>query len=466
MNEEVVQESDIPQGYRSTYDKAVAAVKMNNHGYAVELLLAVVKDIPGFLNGRKLLRRASVQAFSGKKKILDTTAVKLRKPQATLKKDPVAALSEIEDILKEDPLNSAANQVLFEAANAASMPQTASFALETALQGKPGDTKIGHRLAEYLLAHDDPERAIQIYEHILKHDHTDGDARKGVTNANARLSMKRQKWDEGGGGNFRDLLKNKDKAKQMEDMSRVGATREQIQEQIDHLMVEYSANQNDINVVRKMADLYERLEDWDQALAFYSWANQLSGGDSALETKVHRLQDKIEEYSIKRLRDELETNPSDPDAETKRAQIAELERAREEKLVTVSRERVERNPTDPQLRFELGTHLYASGHTREAIPELQRAKNNPHIRHKAMLMLARCYGASKMYDLALAQLKDAAVEMAIMDATKKEIVYEMGMMYDATGKKDDALECFKQIYSVDYGYHDVAARVEGAYAQH
>ena len=39
----------------------------------------------------------------------------------------------------------------------------------------------------------------------------------------------------------------------------------------------------------------------------------------------------------------------------------------------------------------------------------------------------------------------------------------MGLMHDAMGKKAEALESFKQIYAVDYGYRDVAARVEGAY---
>jgi hypothetical protein len=68
-----------------------------------------------------------------------------------------------------------------------------------------------------------------------------------------------------------------------------------------------------------------------------------------------------------------------------------------------------------------------------------------------------------MYDLALTQLKEASAEMTVMDTTKKEIVYETGLMYEALGKKADALEAFKQIYQVDYGYRDVAARVEGAY---
>jgi tetratricopeptide (TPR) repeat protein len=429
----------------------------------VELLLSVIKDNPGFLDGRKLLRRSEVQLHTGKKKFLDTTVVKLRKPQATLKKDPEAAMFEVEEILKEDPLNVSANVVLFEAANAASRPETAVYALETALQAKPDDTKLAHKLAKYTLAHDDPERAIKYYEHIIKHDNTDGEARSGLTNANARLSMKRQKWEGGEGGDFQKLLKDKGKAKQMEDMARLGATREQLQEQIAHLAAEYDANPNDLNVVRRMADLFERLEDWDNALAYYSWANQLSGGDPALEAKVHRIQDRIEEMGIKRLQEELTANPNDPDADAKRAQIAELERARAEKLVTVARERVERNPTDPQLRFELGTHLFHAGHSREAIPELQRAKANPHIRHKAMLMLARCYSGSKMHDLALTQLKEASAEMMAMDATKKEIVYEMGLVFEAVGKKAEALECFKQIYQVDYGYRDVAARVEGAY---
>jgi tetratricopeptide (TPR) repeat protein len=246
-------------------------------------------------------------------------------------------------------------------------------------------------------------------------------------------------------------------------MARVGATKDQMLEQIAHLAPDYEANPNDINVVRKIADLYERIEDWEQALAYYSWAYQLSNGDTAIENKVHRLQDKLDELHIRQLSEYLEANPGAEDAEARRAELADLERQRSEKLVTVAKERVNGNPTDPQLRFEYGTHLYNAGHSREAIPELQRAKNNPHIRHKAMLMLSRCYAASKMYDLAFTQLQEADKEMAVMDGTKKEVVYEMGLMLEKQGKGPESLDCFKQIYAIDYGYRDVAARVEGAY---
>ena len=50
-----------------------------------------------------------------------------------------------------------------------------------------------------------------------------------------------------------------------------------------------------------------------------------------------------------------------------------------------------------------------------------------------------------------------------MDKTKKEVLYELGLIYDKADKKMEAIDCFKQIYEVDYGYRDVAARVEGSY---
>jgi hypothetical protein len=51
-----------------------------------------------------------------------------------------------------------------------------------------------------------------------------------------------------------------------------------------------------------------------------------------------------------------------------------------------------------------------------------------------------------------------------MDKTKKEVLYELGLIHDKVASKDDALNCFKQIYEVDYGYRDVAHRVESSYS--
>ena len=39
----------------------------------------------------------------------------------------------------------------------------------------------------------------------------------------------------------------------------------------------------------------------------------------------------------------------------------------------------------------------------------------------------------------------------------------MGLLYDKLGKEEKYLESLKEIYAVDYGYKDVAERVEKSY---
>ena len=51
-----------------------------------------------------------------------------------------------------------------------------------------------------------------------------------------------------------------------------------------------------------------------------------------------------------------------------------------------------------------------------------------------------------------------------MDGLKKDVVYKLGLLYERTGDKEKYTGCMTEIYEVDSGYMDVAARVEGSYA--
>jgi len=84
---------------------------------------------------------------------------------------------------------------------------------------------------------------------------------------------------------------------------------------------------------------------------------------------------------------------------------------------------------------------------------------------KAMNLLGRCYRELGMLDLAAKQLEDAAGEILSMDAMKKEIVYNLGLVYERMSEREKSLHCMKQIYEADYGYKDVAVRVESSYEQ-
>jgi hypothetical protein len=45
-----------------------------------------------------------------------------------------------------------------------------------------------------------------------------------------------------------------------------------------------------------------------------------------------------------------------------------------------------------------------------------------------------------------------------------DIVYDLGLVYGRMGNEAKSLDCMKEIYEVDYGYRDVAARVESSYS--
>ena len=132
-------------------------------------------------------------------------------------------------------------------------------------------------------------------------------------------------------------------------------------------------------------------------------------------------------------------------------------------LISEAKKRVERNPTDLLYRYELGEQLLTAGHFTEAIPELQKARQNPNVRLKAMNLLAQCYTGKGMLDFAVRTFGEAIKEMVIMDATKKEMLYKLGLVHEKMGNKEKSLECMKEIYEIDYGYEDVSKRVEESY---
>src|SRR4030095_2681508 len=130
----------------------------------------------------------------------------------------------------------------------------------------------------------------------------------------------------------------------------------------------------------------------------------------------------------------------------KSEELKAAKKSRAEILLDDGRNRVDRNPTDLQLRFELGAHLVDAGRFREAVPELQRARQNPNARLKAMNLLGRCYGDLGMLDLAMQKREEASSEIVSMDAMKKDILYNLGLVYERTGAREKSLNCMKQIY--------------------
>ncbi|HET6409168.1 MAG TPA: tetratricopeptide repeat protein [Chthoniobacteraceae bacterium] len=467
----IITDKELSADKRALWLKALSAVELRNYGYAISLISNVIKDAPGFLEGRKVLRRAEIAATKGRKSFLSGLSTASLKGGGMIKKDPLAAMELAEKSLESDPYNTQANHLLKDAAKAAEYPEIAAFALETIMEANPKDTKLMHELAEFYIAMGHADRAVDVYTRINTINPQDLVALKRSKDASAQASMTKGGWEKA--QSYRDLIKDKDQAKSLEEKGRVVRDVDMIENQLAELQPQWDQDQTNVDLTKRICKLWdERFEQKqdDESLSgavwYFNYLNDfLKGSDPAVARKLSDLQQKQTEIQIKQFEEWLAADGVDehPDVQQVRDQLETLKQAKAASLIDEAKKRVERNPTDLQLRFELGERLLAAGNFNDAVPELQKARQNPNTRLRAMSLLGRCFVLKGMLDMATTQFQSAASEMTAMDAVKKDTLYELAMVLEKMGKREEYLKCLKDIIEVDYGYRDAAARVEQSY---
>lgn len=478
-----MKEHDLSANARALYLKAKHAYEIGNYGYTIQLCQALLKESQGFLDARKLLRAAAINQTKGKKSggsIIQST-MQGWTSGSTVKKDPIAAMDLAEKTLATDPHNVAANQLLFKAAMEAGFKEVASYALETLVASNNKDTKLLHQLGDHYRNIGENSKASAVYSRITQINPSDLEAMKKSKDASAADTMKSGNWEKAGqaGTSFHDMLKSKEEALARENQAKVVRTTAQIGQQVSEIYAQWDAQQNSIDLSRRLAGLYEQWfeveeapdkqeEHLDNAIWYFTHTNTLTnGGDANIARKKTDLEGKKVDRRMKTLEDYLgQMSPEHlehPDVKPYSDELATLRQQRASGVIDLAKKRVTDNPTDLQLRFELGEVLMNAGKFTDAVPELQRARQNPNVRLKAMNLLGQCFVEKGMYDLAVTQFKTAASEITGMDNLKKDILYKLAGVYEKMDKKADALECLKQIYETDYGYLDVAQRVESSY---
>ena len=225
------------------------------------------------------------------------------------------------------------------------------------------------------------------------------------------------------------------------------------------LMHEYEgrlkAEPNNLKVLRNIAELYAQKREFDRALGYYERIRATEGGtDPSLEKAISDTQLKKFEH----LKAQLDTGAPDYDQ-----RAAELDAQKTAFQLEACKQRADKYPTDLQIRFELGQLYFQAGKISEAIQEFQKAQNNPQRRLMAIMFLGRCFARRGMNDLAAKKIQEALKEKLTFDDEKKEMLYELGSVFEKMNKPDDAIEQFKQIYESDSAYRDVEAKVDAYY---
>jgi tetratricopeptide (TPR) repeat protein len=454
-----IQLEQAPRKAKEHFDKGFQAFERANYDYAMDFFQLALEVCPQLTRARKFLRMAQVRKFKagGKSGGLADAMSSLSgiggvmAVGGLIKKDPAKAVIKVEELLRKNPLNPQFIKLAVDAALAAQLPEAAVVTLETFIENKPGDIETMRRLGKLYQDIERFHEAREIYEAVLQIKPTDPKSIKDLKDASALDSMQRGNWESK--GSFHDKLKNKDEAVSLERQSKAVKSEKDTDALIEETKAKIIREPANINYQRTLAKLLLDSNRFEEGIEVLEKANQATGGaDPQIDRALSDAKLRKMDYDIVQLKN------------AGRAEEASaLEQQKAGFLLADAEDRVKRYPNDLLFKFELGVLQFDRGLINEAIGQFQLSQRNPQRRNRSLYYLARCFREKGQNDIAAEQLVKAKCELVVMDETKKDIVYELGCVYEATGSIDKALEQFKEIYSVDIGYRDVTQKIEKYY---
>jgi tetratricopeptide (TPR) repeat protein len=455
--------NEIPRRLRDLYERGSTALQRKNWDYAIEIFGQILQAEPSCYECREALREAQLNKAGAStslfKRFLGSASNSpvLAKAQFILRNNPVEAINLAEQILNNDGNNAAAHKLLAEAALEADFPRTAVLSLEIALRNAPKDKEIAIRLGQALSRTGQIVRAENVLTELLRAYPNDIPIAQALKNISARRTMSEGGYDgiADGSGSYRDILRDKEKSVTLEQENREYKS----VEVIDHLIKEYEtravSEPDNLKLLRNIAELFARKNDFDRALEYYNLLASKGEADSSLDRAIATTTIKKLDHALAQLD---RSDPAYPE------NVARLEAERKTFQLAECQRRAERYPNDLQIRFELGELYFQAGKISEAIQEFQRAQANPHRRISSLRYLGQCFTRRGLDDVAARTFQNALKEKIVFDEEKKELIYLLGCVLEKTGKLEEAIEHFKQIYEIDIGYKDVAAKIDAYYA--
>jgi len=453
-------------------EKAAVAAERGNFDYAIDLYVRLLELQPKHVEARKALRAVEIRRcqergvtksgaggwFRGLGHLVSAGIyIVIRKPEK--------AMIACESFLKNDPYNKSVLRLLARAAEKAGYLDTAVLVLEdvrtgsgspTKGIGKRGYVKVLRQLGELYAQTERLPLAAERIEEVLRLLPGDREAERRIRDIAAQRSMKEGGWDKAGkAGGYREVLKDEEGAKRMEDSQRDIRTREDILAAIERVKNDLVKDPNNTRHLTQLGDLYKMLRDWAAARTQYDKAQKIDPHNFMVTERQGDLR-------LAEMDEEIEREAKDP---TKKEHVAQLRKERMQFAFGEYQRRAKARPQDLPTRFALANVLYEAGRFKEASAQFQLASRDPQHRRTALHRLGICFQKQGLVDLAVEQYEKAISGASIVDQEVKDILYALGEAHESHGRLPQALEAYKRLFEVDIGYRDVSKKIEDLYKQ-
>ncbi len=441
------------------YAQACDAVERKNLDYAVYLCREVLRQEPQHPEARNLLRAAerrrqqaggaSIGAMVAKPFRAVLTFVK------ALFKGPQGTLETYEDYLESYPRSFWALMNAGAAAAKAGYSEEAVKVFQDVVKQKPDNQKALRRTADALVRSGRSSEAVNYLSRLSELKPNDLDLVRELRDLQASEHMASHKMETA--DSFRDLIRDKEVAEQLEESQRMTAAKSDLVREIENLEPQVEDNPEHVARILRLAQLYQDVGRLEDAHKLLRQKHELLPGDYQIRERLGDVQLAMYDKAIAALDRALKENPED---EAKKEKKQELQERRDEFALREFRWRHAQHPTDRAVQLQLGRVCLQAGEYNEAIAAFQAVSQDPRYAEEGRQLLGVCFTQKGQYDLALEQFDKAIKSHPNMDDEGKELRYLRAQTLQKMGRTEEALKGFKQIYSVDINYRDVDRRVD------
>ena len=457
------EKTTLSKSLKDLMNKGADAIKRNNYPYAIALLTTVVESAPDCNEARNLLRMAEIKQFETKgdpriKFFITMPYVIFYLLKAHLeskKSDWISVISYCEKALRRNPFSKLALFRLGDAARICAKTQLAIDSYEQVRRQSPKNVKALRMLARIYLKNDELDKARRYFEEIVHISPHDSEANKGIKDIDAMKTIQSGGWDEED-SSYRSKIKDEKQAILYEQEARIGRSESDIDDLVTKKLDEFEKQPDDVNIIKDLGRLYSEKGDFDSSIEAYEKAASINPGDFA----IRELITEVKLLRIDKMVFDIKESSKAASGKADESRIKELLEEKDKLLLEEREQRVKHYPNNLIYRFDLGESYFKINEIDKAVEQFQVSVNEPRKRVFALNYMGLCFHRKKLYDLAAKQFIKAQEQLRDMNELKKEVIYNLGCLYEETGEKDKALDQFQIIYEVDIGYKDIRKKIE------
>ena len=441
------------------YSKACDAVERANYDYAVELFREVLRHNPEYPDARNALRGTERRRIQEKGR---SVAVLVSAPflaaltaiKAASAKGP-KRLEVYEDYLERNPSSFWALTGAAAAAVKAGLKGEAVQIYRDALKLKPTDKNALRAVGNVLAEAGEHQEALKYMSRLASLDPRNRDLQREVRDLAATDHM--ASHDMESAESFRDMIKDKAMAEQLETKGRMAVTMDDLRNGIEEAEKGLAEHPNNVARILGVAQMYIDTDQTPKAVALLRAKHTAMADNYEIREKLGDVQLQAQKAALEAAVAAVEAPPGDAAAAQKAEQLADRLRKISVKEYAW---RLSQHPGDRHIQLMLGRAHFENGQYNEAIAACQAAAQDSRYELESLKLLGQSFLRKQQFDLALEQFAKAIATHGQMDDQGKDLYYCQAQTLESMGNRAEALKVYKRIYSQDINFRDVTQKVD------